>query len=82
MDGRDVRGRFVPGNQIAKGNKGNHNSKWGNKNARKHGFYAGIDLLEVCTDGWLHIRFINNKPVCIRIHPEAFIRDDKGIQYN
>lgn len=42
---RDSRGRFLPGNQVAKGNKGNRNPKNGNKNALKHGLrssYTGL----------------------------------------
>ncbi|TWS94568.1 hypothetical protein [Streptococcus sp. sy018] len=42
---RDSRGRFLPGNQVAKGNKGNRQPKYGNKNALKHGLnqrYTGL----------------------------------------
>lgn len=42
---RDSRGRFLPGNQVAKGNRGNRNPKNGNKNALKHGLrssYTGL----------------------------------------
>lgn len=39
---RDTRGRFLPGNQVARGNKGNRQPKWGNKNAVKTGEYERI----------------------------------------
>lgn len=42
---RDGLGRFLPGNQIARGNKGNRKPKYGNKNALKHGLrqtYTGV----------------------------------------
>lgn len=38
---RDSRGRFLPGNQVAKGNKGNRKPKYGNSNALKHGLRRG-----------------------------------------
>ncbi|RKQ13449.1 hypothetical protein [Ureibacillus endophyticus] len=37
---RDEKGRFVRGNTISVGNKGNTYPKWGNKNAKKHGFFS------------------------------------------
>ena len=42
---RDSLGRFLPGNQVAKGNRGNRQPKYGNKNAFKHGLrqtYTGL----------------------------------------
>lgn len=42
---RDSLGRFLPGNQVAKGNRGNRKPKNGNKNAFKHGLgqtYTGL----------------------------------------
>lgn len=33
-------GRFLPGNRVAIGNKGNGKSKWKNRNAVKHGYYG------------------------------------------
>lgn len=36
---RDARGRFLPGNQVARGNRGNRQPKYGNNNAMKHGLY-------------------------------------------
>ena len=38
---RDSRGRFSPGNQVAKGNRGNRKPKYGNSNALKHGLRRG-----------------------------------------
>ena len=39
---RDVRGRFLPGNQVARGNRGNRQPKYGNNNAMKHGLYSQL----------------------------------------
>ncbi|GEM_PF-1938973 len=39
---RDERGRFVRGNTVAVGNKGNRHSKYGNENAKKHGMYSKL----------------------------------------
>lgn len=42
---RDSRGRFLPGNQVAKWNRGNRKPKYGNTNALKHGLrqrYTGL----------------------------------------
>lgn len=36
---RDRFGRFLPGNQVAVGNRGNREPKYGNNNAMKHGLY-------------------------------------------
>lgn len=44
---RDKQGRFLAGNQVAIGNKGNRRPKFGNKNAVKHGLrrrYTGLLL--------------------------------------
>lgn len=38
---RDSRGRFLPGNQVAKGNRGNRKPKYGNSNALNHGLRRG-----------------------------------------
>lgn len=38
---RDKLGRFLPGNQVAKGNRGNRKPKFGNTNALKHGLRRG-----------------------------------------
>jgi len=54
MGGKDpVTGRFLPGNKIAKGNKGNRRPKYGNTNALKHGMYKRIAM--VANNGWLVI---------------------------
>lgn len=38
---RDLKtGRFLPGNKVAVGNRGNTKPKWGNRNALKHGLYS------------------------------------------
>lgn len=60
-------GRFLTGNKVAAGNSGNRKSKWGNRNAVKHGFFSRIMPPHVGRDGWLHIYHAN-----IRISPSAF----------
>ncbi|MDP4085796.1 MAG: hypothetical protein Q8934_14415 [Bacillota bacterium] len=70
-------GRFLLGNQIAVGNKGNRKPKWGNKNAIKHGAYGLITpLAKVHNDGNLYI-WISRKTV-IKIAPEGFIKYEDG----
>ena len=80
MSGRNELGRFAPGNQIAAGNQGNRNSKWGNQNAVTHGLHAKmIDIISVDPDEWLNIGMINGKHVGIRIHPDAYKKDEEGV---
>jgi hypothetical protein len=79
MSGRDELGRFTPGNQVAAGNQGNRNPKWGNRNAVTHGFHEKFDIITVDPDGWLNIKVINGKHVGIRIHPNAYIIDEEGV---
>lgn len=84
---RDELGRFVKGNTVAKGNKGNTNSKWGNQNALKHGLYARTYnyTYKILEDGTLNL---NNgvKPLLIRpagykvINERIYIRDDLSEQ--
>lgn len=40
MNRDPVTGKFIQGNKVAIGNRGNRLSKWGNENARKHGLFA------------------------------------------
>lgn len=50
-NGRDPKnGRFLPGNKIAVGNRGNENPKWRNQNAVKHGLYSGGLLIKAMKD--------------------------------
>lgn len=79
MSGRDKLGRFAPGNQIAVGNQGNRNPKWGNRNAVKHGFYEKFTAYNVDPDGWLNISVLNSAPARIRIHPDSFFVDEVGV---
>lgn len=79
MSGRDKLGRFAPGNQIAVGNKGNRNPKWGNKNAVKHGFYEKLTIWTVDPGGWLNISVLKGAPARIRIHPDDFFVDEEGV---
>lgn len=45
VNGRNPRtGRFLPGNQMAKENRGNCNPKWGNKNALVTGEHERIGI--------------------------------------
>lgn len=39
---RDAKGRFLPGNTAAQGNRGNIKPKYGNQNAKKHGLFAKV----------------------------------------
>lgn len=68
---RDELGRFVKGNTVAKGNKGNTNAKWGNQNALKHGLFAKAHrtIYEIREDGTL---FVNNGITPLQIQPEGY----------
>ncbi|MEH7081059.1 hypothetical protein V7101_21055, partial [Bacillus velezensis] len=58
---RDARGRFLPGNRAAVGNKGNKKPKYGNKNAFKHGLCSSFTWVEPDEDGRMLIqKFTNN----------------------
>ncbi|MGM7637600.1 hypothetical protein [Bacillus sp. Hm123] len=63
-------GRFLSGNKVAVGNRGNRNPKWGNKNAVKHGFYETITIMEVQDDGRLLI--FQSGAGAVRINPSAY----------
>lgn len=67
---RDFRGRFLPGNKVAKGNKGNRYPKWGNKNAVKTGEYETIAYVN--EEGCLVISK-SGKPVTVMFPPKTFI---------
>lgn len=73
---RDSLGRFIRGNQVAKGNRGNTSAKWGNKNAVKHGLYSTYNTALLDTDGNLCVFLSMNNVV--RIPPSHFYRDDLG----
>lgn len=68
-------GRFLPGNQIAVGNRGNRSPKWGNKNAVKHGFFAKYQLARFTQEGELEV--FTSKGVAYRIHPDYYFIDDQ-----
>jgi hypothetical protein len=75
--GRDPKtGRFLPGNQLAVGNRGNCKPKWGNKNALKHGFYRNFILPTIQEDGSLFLYKTGINPVVIS--PEGFFLDEEG----
>jgi hypothetical protein len=69
-------GRFLKGNKAAVGNKGNTKPKWGNKNARKHGFYCTFLYPRILEDGRLVIYKVGKTPVAIR--PEGYYQDKDG----
>ncbi|QPR68594.1 hypothetical protein I6G82_02885 [Lysinibacillus macroides] len=67
---RDGRGRFLPGNTESIGNKGNTHPKYGNQNARKHGFFSkvvhgqrieGDDLILTAYHKGVAIRFLKGE---------------------
>ncbi|GAB3797485.1 hypothetical protein [Virgibacillus kimchii] len=70
---RDNRGRFLPGNQMAKGNKGNTKPKTGNRNAVKHGFFEKLPVTKLRDDGTL---YISNGVSAFTIKEEGFYIDD------
>jgi uncharacterized protein YjcR len=72
---RDEKGRFLPGNKAAKGNKGNRNPKWNNKNAVKHGFYQDFILAKLREDGNLHLIKRGSSVV---VGPTGYIREEDG----
>ncbi|WP_157515414.1 hypothetical protein [Luteimonas abyssi] len=58
-------GRFLPGNQAAKGNRGNTFPKWGNANAMKHGLFCRYPIFRII-DGFLYIVTANRcNTLCI-----------------
>jgi uncharacterized protein YjcR len=76
MDRDPKTGRFLPGNQLAVGNRGNSNPKWGNKNAMKHGLFGALPLAKVLSDGCLYI-YISRKSL-VKIKPDGFIKEKDG----
>lgn len=78
MRGRDTRGRFIKGNTIAKGNKGNTESKWGNQNALKHGIYSrykGLNYIK----GFVYV-IVNNYSVGVLSPKDYVINDGYGTE--
>lgn len=73
---RDKLGRFINGNQVAKGNKGNTNPKWGNKNALKHGLYSTFNMAKVHSDGHLYI-YLSWTNI-VKVAPKHFFKDKQG----
>lgn len=69
-------GRFLPGNKLAKGNKGNTQSKYGNKNALKHGFFAKHQLAHFTPEGDLEI--FTGKGFAYRVEPDYYFIDEQG----
>lgn len=66
MNGRDPRtGRFLPGNQIARGNKGNRLPKWGNKNAVVTGEHERIAV--ILDDGTVFVSYGRGKSVTYKL---------------
>lgn len=74
---RDEFGRFIKGNDVAKGNKGNRRSKWHNKNAVRNWKYARLSgLLE--SDGTLYLIY-KNQSVAVIDH--EYYKTDEGKVY-
>lgn len=73
---RDVRGRFLPGNQVARGNRGNRQPKYGNNNAMKHGLYNRYTGLFPSRNGSLSI--YKNGVYLGSLRKEYFHTTDKG----
>lgn len=73
---RDANGRFVKGNSVAKGNKGNTKSKWGNQNALKHGKYSYYKGL-FYNKGFLYV-IINGYSIGVIADKDYFIRKEYG----
>jgi hypothetical protein len=69
-------GRFLPGNQIARGNRGNRKAKWGNKNALKHGLFGISEPLVKYKDGKLQFFVSLNR--IITIDPKGYFEDERG----
>lgn len=76
MERDPVTGRFLPGNKIAVGNRGNRNPKWGNKNAFKHGFYGHVQLHKFDKDGCLYVFF--NRNFAYKVTPDQYFHDEQG----
>ena len=73
---RDARGRFLPGNQVARGNRGNRQPKYGNNNAMKHGLYNRYTGLLPSRSGSLSI--YKNGVYLGFLRKEYFYTTDKG----
>ncbi len=69
-------GKFLSGNKVAAGNKGNHKPKWGNKNALKHGFFQTFIFPELKDDGNLYLHKKGLDTVVIK--PAGFFKDEEG----
>lgn len=68
---RDANGRFVKGNSVAKGNKGNTSPKWGNLNAMKDGWYSRYSGIYLTIDG---IAFVIHQNVSVGVlHKDDYL---------
>lgn len=68
---RDYLGRFIKGNTVARGNKGNTAPKYGNQNALRHGLFAQSHrfICEIRKDGTL---YVNNGITPLLIQPAGY----------
>ncbi|SEN86719.1 hypothetical protein SAMN04488134_102136 [Amphibacillus marinus] len=75
---RDDRGRFMKGNSMAGGNKGNTLPKYGNKNAVRHGLYSTFQVVTklTTTDEYLYIYLSRSN--MIKIATSHFFIDEQG----
>lgn len=73
---RDARGRFLPGNQVARGNRRNRQPKYGNNNAMQHGLYNRYTGLLPSRNGDLSIY---KNGVCLgSLHKKYYHTTAKG----
>ena len=75
---RDELGRFLEGNTVAVGNKGNENSKWGNKNAFKHGLYSITDPIVFLSRDKTELIVALDNNYTVRFTPDEWSRDEFG----
>lgn len=68
-------GRFLPGNQVAAGNRGNKKPKYANRNAEKHGLYSNYVNAREIDGGFLFI-YTKRGDVMV-IPPDGFFRDEQ-----
>ncbi len=76
---RDEKGRFLPGNQAAVGNRGNRKPKYRNKNALKHGFHETLIYPTTLDDDSIVLVKGNGRGISmLRMNPDYCYVDDDG----
>ena len=71
---RDERGRFLRGNTVSVGNRGNHYAKYGNANAKKHGMHSKLLFAQQIVDNELILHAIH-RGVSIRFYAGEWINE-------